>query len=187
MFLEKSSLLCLSQRESCLVPELVWAGELRVCDHSTVNSSESCRADLGSQPVAVSWAAVAVGWRSDSQGCAHHHSTTTPTSPVPCPDLIPVRTSIHHVHIIMSQVATCSHTFTWESSTVWKRWLFKHCGEWLGHKLWAPACLLLQWSDSYLASSFNVGLWQQWQPVLVSRMDVGHQCLGMMRNLWLMI
>lgn len=27
-------------REFCLVPELVWAGELRVCDQSTVNSPE---------------------------------------------------------------------------------------------------------------------------------------------------
>lgn len=54
------------QRELSLVPELAWVDELRVCDQSTVNSTEPCRADLGSQPDAVSWAAVAVGWRSDS-------------------------------------------------------------------------------------------------------------------------
>lgn len=89
---------------------------LRVCDQSTVNSPEPWCADLGSQPFDVSWAAVAVGWRSDRQGCAHRHYTTTPTSLVPCPNLILDPTRIHHDHIITSQAATCSHMFTWDAT-----------------------------------------------------------------------
>lgn len=187
-----SSSLSLLQREFSLVPELVWAGELRVCDQSTVNSSEPCCADLGSQPAAVSWAAVAVGWRSDSQGCAHHHHhhhhrMTTPTSPVPCPKLIPDPRRIHHERIITSQAATCCHTFTWDAAQSVEEMTFKMLWRVIGDKAGAPACAPPWRSDSYLACSANVAPWRWWQRALVSPIDVGHQCLGMMRDLWLMI
>ena len=131
----------LLQREFSLVPELVWAGELRVCDQSTVNSPESCRADLGSQPAAVSWAAVAVGWRSDSQGCAHLHHTTTPTSPVPCPDLILDPTRIHHEHIITSQAATSSPMFTWDIAVCGRDdFLNAAASDWGKRRELRPAC-----------------------------------------------
>lgn len=49
-----------------------------------------------------------------------------------------------------------------------------------------PACCHSDLT-AILAGSASVALWQRWQRVLVSHIDVGHQCLGMMRDLWLMI
>lgn len=157
------------QREFSLVPELVWAGALRVCDQSTVNAPEPCRADLGSQPAAVSWAAVAVGWRSDSQGCARRHRHNNPHFPNALPRL---DTRPHaHPSWPYHDSPKLPHAATRSPGTrggVWERRLFKRCGEWLGDKVRAQVFRLPRWSDSYLASSANVALGQRWQHVLVS-------------------
>lgn len=78
----------LLQRELSVVPELVcW------CDQSPVKSPETCWADLGSQPAALSWVAVAVGWQSDRQGYAIATKRQLPRPQ--CPALIDTRPHTH--------------------------------------------------------------------------------------------
>lgn len=134
-----------------ILPELAWTGEFGVCDRSTVSAPGPRQADLGLQPVAVSWVAVAVGWPSDSRSSAHCECMTTPTSPAPCPNcpnLILDLTSIHHGHIIASQAAVCSHTFTWDLAQRVQAVAFSTLNRVIGEQKWTPASVTPQRSGS---------------------------------------